>query len=195
MTIANEVDTRPSLDLPTVGRRADEILAAAYSSPLFDRLRASTLAYPDCWATFTGFPLVAGWDLDRDGPPLFFEALRVMALKAAVFELTGSEYEAELDVPAPVDEMVHALTAQFTLLVRLQAELGVTFVHMTDRERFGYDVGGQTDALYAAAGWGEPNRRYWIGREETSRRLGILFPLYEAIGVFGGGRRHVIDVG
>ncbi len=81
--------------------------------PEFERFRLSTLAYPECWATFTGYPLVAGWDLDQDGPALFDEALRVMCLKAAVFRLTdGDEQAAELMCAPPVDEMIHALIAR-----------------------------------------------------------------------------------
>jgi hypothetical protein len=179
-------------DPETVGRRAEEILCAVEACRDFERLRAATLAYPTCWATFTGYPIVAQWDLDTDGGPLFVEALRAMALKAAMFELTGSEAAAELDVSAPVDEMVHALTAQFTLLSRIQTRLGLTFVHATDRERFTYDVGGYTDLAYQAAGWGEPDRRYWIGLAETKRRLQVLFARYESIGVHGGGRSHDI---
>ena len=66
--------------------------------------------------------------MERDAAPLLGEALRVLALKAAVFELCGGdEHAAELLVPAPVDEMIHAVLAQFTLMTHLQRDLGVTF--------------------------------------------------------------------
>ncbi|WP_261562850.1 hypothetical protein [Frankia tisae] len=177
------------------GERAAVILDAIEAHPEFGRLRASTLQYPTCWATFTGYPLVAEWDLDADGSHLFVEALRTMAMKAAVFELTGDERAAELDVSAPVDEMVHALTAQFTILSRIQQDLTVTFIHSTDNERFVYDEDGYTDEVYRAAGWGELPRRYWIGQQETQRRLGILFEHYESIGVQRGGRSHYFTFG
>src|SRR5262245_40586778 len=56
-----EVDPYPT------GRRAAEILDAVEAHPLFERLRTSTLAYPTCWATFTGYPLISEWDIDTDG--------------------------------------------------------------------------------------------------------------------------------
>lgn len=89
----------------------------------------------------------------------------MLALKTAVFELTcGDEEAAELEISAPVDEMVHATLAQYTLCQTMTAKLGIQFVHMTDQERFGYRVGGYADQCYTAAGWGEPNRRYWLDR-------------------------------
>ena len=61
--------------------------------------------------------------LASDAGPLLIEALRVLALKAAVFELTdGDEQAAELLVPGPVDEMVHAVLAQFTVMTRIQTD-------------------------------------------------------------------------
>lgn len=88
---------------------------------LYPRLERSARRYPDCWATFTGYPIVSHWDLDADSEPLFHDALRVLCLKAAVYELSGGdEQAAELLVSAPVDEMVHAILAQFTLMTRLQ---------------------------------------------------------------------------
>ncbi|WP_261565302.1 hypothetical protein [Frankia gtarii] len=186
------------VDLPSphlAGERATVILDAIEAHPEFPRLQASTLQYPECWATFTGYPLIAEWDLDADGPHLFVEALRTMAMKAAVFEFTRDEKTAELDVSAPVDEMVHALTAQFTILSRIQADLSLTFIHSTDNERFAYDAGGYTDEVYRAAGWGELPRRYWIGKAETSRRLDILYEHYESIGVQRGGRSHFLTFG
>lgn len=150
--------------------------------------------YPDCWATFTGYPIIARWDLAKDAEPLFVEAMRVLCLKTAVYELTrGDETAAELVVSAPVDEMVHATLAQYTLCVRMTHRLGITFVHMTDRERFGYRRGGYTDRCYLAAGWGRPNPRYWIDAEEADRRLGLLNERYARVGIHDAGRRHDLD--
>jgi hypothetical protein len=187
-----------TVDLPsphTAGERAAVILDLIQEHPEFDRLRASTLKYPTCWATFTGYPLIAEWDLDADGPNLFVEGLRTMAMKAAVFELTRDDRAAELLISAPVDEMVHALTAQFTILSRIQNDLALVFIHSTDAERFDYDVDGYTDQIYRAAGWGELPRRYWLGKTETKRRLDILFEHYESIGVQAGGRSHFFTFG
>jgi hypothetical protein len=136
------------------------------------------------------------WDCKDDSEPLFLEGMRVLALKTAVFELTdGDEHAAELEVSAPIDEMVHAILAQFTLVQRMTAVLGIQFVHMTDQEHFSYEVDGYTDDCYRAAGWGEPNRRYWIGRPEMLRRLDILGPMYQSIGFQEEGRSHTHDFG
>jgi hypothetical protein len=171
-------------------------LSAIEADVEYGRLRESTLLYPDCWATFTGYPIVAHWDLDADGPTLFTEGLRVLALKSAVYALTdGDEAAAELMVSAPVDEMVHAILAQYTLCVRMAARLGIDFIHMTDKERFGWNPGDYTDECYQAAGWGAPPARYWIDAAETTRRHQLLFARYESIGIHGGGRSHDFDFG
>lgn len=184
-----------SVTLPEPGdvaARAAEILSAITGSTEYPRLHESTVLYPTCWATFTGYPLVSRFDLQDDAEPLLTEALRVLALKAAVYELTGGdEAVAELPVSAPVDEMVHAVIAQYTLLVRMQRRLGVELVHMTDRERFGWTPGDYTSLCYAEA-WGEPPARYWIPAEETRRRRAVLARRYASIGVFDGGARHEI---
>lgn len=177
-----------------VGARAAAILDALRSDSDFERLTASTSLYASCWSTFTGYPIVANFDLDTDTEPLFAEAVKVLALKAAVFELTdGDEEAAELVVSAPVDEMVHAVLAQHTLVVQMQLRLGIEFVHMTDQERFGWQPGDYTERCYRAAGWGDPPGRYWIDAEESARRLRLLDERYRSIGVTGGGRRISID--
>lgn len=180
-------------DVQTVGARAAQILAAVKAHPLYGRLTGSSMAYTDCWATFTGYPVISKWDLATDAGPLLTEALRLLALKAAVFEVTGDEQAAELLAPGTVDEMVHAVLAQFTVMTRLQTELGVLFPHATENERFTYERGGITDQLYAAAGWGEQPTRYWLGADEVNRRLAVLDGKYELGGIHGHGRRHDID--
>jgi len=91
-----------------VGERAAQILDAMHDHPGYDRLRGSSMKYSTCWATFTGYPVISQWSLERDADPLLTEALRILALKAAVFELTdGNEDAAELLVPAPVDAVLH----------------------------------------------------------------------------------------
>ncbi len=178
----------------TVGKRAAEILGLIEASDEYGRLAHSAQKYADCWATFTGYPIIAHWDLDSDTAPLFGEALRVLALKSAVFELSGGDEEAaELIVSAPVDEMVHAVLAQYTLCQTMTAKLGIRFVHMTDQERFGWRRGDFTYECYVAAGWGEPNPRYWIDADETGRRLKVLNSKYAAVGIGRDGRTHDID--
>ena len=174
-----------------VGARAVQVLAGVERHDGYQRLRGSSMRYSTCWATFTGYPLISEWDLDRDAGPLLIEALRVLALKAAVFELTGGdEAAAELLVAAPVDEMVHAVLAQATVLWRIQTDLGVVFPHATELERFDYSHGCATDEMYAAAGWGEPNRRYWLDAVQARRRLGVLNYHYQQAGFAAAGRSH-----
>ncbi len=92
-----------------IGRRAAEILAAIEADPGFGRLNDSSKKYVDCWATFTGYPVIARWNLEQDKDNLFREAMRALSLKAAVFEQTGGDEEAaELLLSLPVDEMTHA---------------------------------------------------------------------------------------
>lgn len=186
--------------LPTpavVGPLAAELLARLHADPDFPRLQSSTVKYADCWGTFSGYPIICEFDLATDSPPLFTEATRVLALKAAVFELTGGdEHAAELVIAAPVDEMIHAVIAQFTLCFEIRTRTGVPLIHMTDQERFGFDhedgEGAYTVACYRAAGWGEPNDRYWIGHAETQRRLALLDTRYDSIGIREFGRAHDI---
>src|SRR5436190_1763567 len=187
--------TTTGLPEPTaVGARAAEILTAVRASDLYQRLGDSAKRYADCWATYTGYPTVSRWDLDTDAEPLFDDGLRVLCLKAAVYELTnGDEQAAELLVSPPVDEMVHAILAQHTVLTTLQNRLGVVFAHMTELERFAYERGGYTDQCWTAAEFGVLNRRYWIDSAETARRLGILNDRYATAGIGADGRRHTIN--
>lgn len=179
-----------------VGRRAADILELIKNSDEYTRLADSAQKYADCWATFTGYPIIARWDLDADTAPLFVEALRVLALKSAVFELSGGdEHAAELVVSAPVDEMVHAALAQYTLCHTMTERLGIRFVHMTDQERFGWRRGDYTHHCYSEAGWGDPNPRYWIDADEHKRRLTILNGKYASVGIHRDGRAHDIDFG
>jgi hypothetical protein len=176
-----------------VGEQAAEILRAIEAHPGYERLTSSSMKYTDCWATFTGYPLICEWDLDRDAGPLLTEALRVLALKAAVFDLTdGDEAAAELLVSSPVDEMIHAVLAQFTVMSQMQADLGVVFPHATELERFDYTRGCVTDEYYAAAGWGAQPLRYWLDAAEVERRMEILNRHYHGAGFAPSGRAHQI---
>lgn len=179
-----------------VGARACDILTAMQAHELYKPLTGGSMRYADCWATFTGYPTIARWSLETDQEALLVEALRVLALKATVLELSGGdEQAAELLVASPVDEMVHAVLAQPNVLRRIEADLGVRFPHATEREEFAYEPGGYTDRCYTAAGWGTPNRRYWFGAAETRRRLDILNTRYQAAGFLTDGRGHGIDFG
>lgn len=178
-------------DAAQVGERAAHILRTMQAHPGYERLRSSSMRYSTCWATFTGYPLVSQWSLDRDAEPLLGEALKVLALKAAVFELTdGDERAAELLVPAPVDEMVHAVLAQATVMSRMQNDLELLFPHATELERFDYTRGCLTDLYYAAADWDEQPLRYWLDAAEVNRRLAILNARYRDAGFGPDGRSH-----
>ncbi|MFI5938128.1 hypothetical protein [Actinoplanes sp. NPDC051494] len=182
------------LDVQQVGDRARQIHEAITNHPQYGRLTTSSMKYSPCWATYTGFPTISKWDLDTDNEPLLHEALRVLAIKAAVFELTGGdEVTAELLVPDPVDEMIHAVLAQFTVMTTLQADLGVQFPHATELEKFTYTLGCPTDQYYAAAGWGVPPQRYWLDSTVVEQRLAVLNQLYESVGIGVDGRSHNID--
>ncbi|MCK9897717.1 hypothetical protein [Frankia sp. AgB32] len=94
---------------------------------------------------------------------------------------------------APVDEMVHALTAQFTVLSRVQADLSVTFVHSTDNERFGYDRGlHRPGAPGSRLGRAAPPV---LATEDGDGAPSVLFEHYESIGVQAGGRLHFFTFG
>jgi hypothetical protein len=178
-------------DPTPVGTRAATILAAIEADEAYARLVTSSKFYSDCWATFTGYPIVAKFNIDSDKGGLFVEALRALALKAAVYELTlGDEIAAELLIALPVDEMVHAVLAQHNLITGIQTRIGILLPHMTDLEEFGWEPGDYTAQCYAAAGWGPMNERYWIGTTEAKRRLAILDGEYQKAGVRDNGRSH-----
>nr|WP_221462435.1 hypothetical protein [Streptomyces olivoverticillatus] len=165
-------------------------MSAIEADPEFERLRTGCAKYDKDWQSFTGYALVDGFDVEKDTVPLFPDALRAMAIKSAVFEMTdGDEYAAEVPVPVPVDEMIHALAAQFTVLSRVQERTGILFVHATDREEIGgWDHGDYTHQVYRAA-WGPVNERFWLGKQETAARRAAVVEKYRQLGIFEGGRR------
>lgn len=186
--------TTKHLDPSAVGERAAEILNQMQAHALWERFTTSSMLYSPCWATYTGMPSISKFDLDKDGHPLLVEAMRSLALKAAVFELTGGdEKAAELLLPLPVDDMVHAVLAQHTVMSWIERDLGVLFPHDTHLEEFNYTRGCVTDTYYAAAGWGEQPLRYWLDTAEVNQRIAHLNTLYGRVGITEGGRSHDID--
>lgn len=113
-------------------------------------------------------------------------------------EATGDEKAAELPVPVAVDEMSHALAAQFTLASRIQDRTGIRFVHATDMEEGvgggSWDHGDYTHQVHRAA-FGPVPARYWIGAAETDRRRKILDGVFAAVGVTDRGKKVAIDFG
>ncbi|WP_338146587.1 hypothetical protein [Streptomyces boncukensis] len=170
--------------------RAKEMLTTLEADPEFARLARSCKSYDEAWTDFTGYALLDGYDVRKDTDPLFPEAIRAMVIKSAVYELTdGNEDAAEIPVPVPLDVMIHALAAQFTVLSRIQERTGIKFVHATDREAIGAgEPGDYTHQVYRAA-WGPVNDRYWLGKDETERRTAIVTRKYEQLGIYEAGRR------
>ncbi|WP_371800865.1 hypothetical protein OHA38_20290 [Streptomyces sp. NBC_01732] len=176
-----------------VAERAKEIMSAIEADPEFSAFTAAALKYDEAWTCFTGFPVIANWDLDADKRPLLTEGLRALSLKAAVYEMGGQDEDmTEIPVAVPVDEMMHAMIAQPQLLDRIAKRVGVSVIHQTDKEHHDYNAGDFTHTAYVAA-WGEPNERYWVGHPEAQRRLNILDAKYEAAGFRRSGKAHSID--
>ncbi|MFJ2737678.1 hypothetical protein [Streptomyces sp. NPDC087317] len=171
---------------------AQQILATIKADLEFGAFRAASLEYSEDWQCFTGFPVVANWNLETDSVPLFEEGLRALALKAAVHALTKDERAAEIPIAVPVDEMTHAMLAQAQLLTRIAKAHGISIIHQTDQEHTDYRVGGYTTECYRLA-WGEPPARYWMDHEEVVRRRGVLAGLYESIGMGHSGREHQLS--
>ncbi|MGW6317633.1 hypothetical protein [Streptomyces sp. NPDC055099] len=118
-----------------------------------------------------------------------------MALKSAVYEMTGDELAAELPVPVPLDVTTHALCAQFTALSRIQERTGIRFVHSTVNEQLNdtpWRIGDYTHQAYRAA-FGPVNVRYWIDAQVAEQRREILDAKYASIGVTDRGRTVAID--
>ncbi|MFJ5779750.1 hypothetical protein [Streptomyces sp. NPDC093094] len=180
----------PAVD--DVARAATRVLDSIKSDPEFSAFRAASLEYSEDWQCFTGFPIVAQWNLEVDAEPLFEEGLRALALKAAVYEATNDDQAAEIAIAVPVDEMTHAMLAQAQLLTRIAARVGAHIIHQTDQEHTDYRIGGYTHDCYRAA-WGEPPARYWLDHNEVTRRRGVLAGLYQMIGLGRSGREHSID--
>ncbi len=182
----------PRPDPPAVGRAAAEILDRVLNSEEYPPLAHDVLLQRHRWATFTGLPLIARLDLDRDGEPLLREALRTLALRAAVYEISGSDdTAATLAVPAPIDDMVRVVLAEHTLCTQISRRLGIRFVRMlTAWDHFGWRPLDYTHQCYLHAGW-ELNERYWIDADETARRLKTLNGRYFDIGIQSAGRHTI----
>ena len=182
-----------------VGSKAAEFMKLIREWPGFERFVESTKMYPDCWASFEGYPCIAKWNLATDGDPLFEEALRLLCLKGAVMHLTGDELKSELPASGPVDEMVHAIIAQVSSMFAIHTHTGMPIVHSTDMEAVSfqyygpYNPGCITDELYATAGWGTPNPRFWLSYDVIQARRAQLGELYKEIGIHNGGRSHDIS--
>ena len=178
-------------DPQAVGRRAAEIVDLIHHSAHHPQLAAAARMLPHRWVTLTGIALVVTLDLTTDAEPLLREAWRLLALRAAVYELTGSHTTAAtLVAPAPVDDAVRVVLAEHTLSTQVAQELGIWLVQQTTEwTPLGWQPGNYTHRCYQAA-WGEPDERYWIDADETTRRLTTLTSRYADIGIRRGGSQH-----
>ncbi|MEU5425899.1 hypothetical protein AB0H73_09850 [Streptomyces olivoreticuli] len=180
----------PAVDC--VAEAAREHLLRLEGDVEYWRLRTAVLTALTAGTTFTGFPVISHWDAARDGGPLFEEALRALALRAAVLERTSDPIAALLPLAVPVDAMVHVVLAQGPLAWRVAEGTGVSLVHQGDQENVAYVNGCYTCACYRQA-WGEPPGRYWLDQAESARRQDHLGACYESIGLARDGRAHRID--
>ncbi|MFG2815737.1 hypothetical protein [Streptomyces sp. NPDC048410] len=193
--MATSTLTRPAPE--TVAAHAQEIHAAWLADSEMQTVMDGCARYNSDWDDFYGGPLVLDYNVETDAAPLLENALKVMALKSAVYEMTGDELAAEIPVPVPVDVTCHALTAQFTALSRIQRRTGHPFVHSTVNEHENdtpWDSGDWTHQAYKAA-FGSVNERYWIPAAEAERRRLVLDKLYASIGVSDRGQRVSITFG
>lgn len=180
-------------DPADIGKLAAQIDHTLRNDPEHARLLNGCKLYNSDWTCPRGVMTIDELDLAVDAEPLLNEAVRVLALKAAVYELTGDETLAELPVSRPVDEVLHAVLAQRTLTERMANRAGVQIVHMTDTERdeAPYETGDYTHQAYTAA-WGAPPARYWLTADDHTARLRIIEDRLSRIGLHDLGQRHGI---
>ncbi|MDI3390643.1 hypothetical protein QIS99_31270 [Streptomyces sp. B-S-A8] len=184
--------TRPAPEL--IAERAREIHETWLGDPEMSAVLDGCAKYSSDWDDFYGGPLISRYSVARDAEHLLADALKVMALKSAVYEATGDELAAEIPVPVPVDVTCHALCAQITALSRIQQRTGHPFVHSTVNEHINntpWRSGDYTHQAYRAA-FGPVAERYWIDADEAERRRGILDAKYESIGVTDRGQTSAI---
>lgn len=183
----------PRPDAGSVGALAAATSDRVTASVAWQRVCTTVQTWAPPWTMLTGLALVATLDLATDTGPLLREAVRILALRAAVYELTGSDTTAAtLVAPPPVDDTVRAVLAEHSLCRHLIDETGVRLVAQTTAWTLaGWQAGDYTYRCYRAA-WGEPDPRYWLDADETRRRLAILARRYADIGIGCHLRRHSI---
>lgn len=188
----------PTLHRPApehVAERARQILGTWQADDEMKAVLKGCAMYGNEWDDFYGGPIISHYSVEKDSKHLLDGALKVMALKSAVYEITGDELAAELPVPVPLDVTSHALCAQFTALSRIQERTAIRFVHSTVNEQVNntpWRIGDYTHQAYRAA-FGPVNERYWIDADEAERRRQVLDAKYASIGVTDRGRTVAID--
>ncbi|MGA5598485.1 hypothetical protein ACPCSE_30045 [Streptomyces cellulosae] len=175
--------TRPAPE--AVATLARTIRADWLADPEMESILDGCRRYSSDWSDDYGQFLIPGYTVEKDAPPLIDDALKAMAVKTAVYELTGDEVAAELPVSVPVDVAIHALTAQFTALSRVQQRTGHPFVHSTVNEHVvdtPWRLGDYTHQAMREA-FGPLDERYWIDADEAERRRKVLDGKYASIGI------------
>jgi hypothetical protein len=106
--------------------------------------------------------ILAAWTADPEMPDVAGcaeDAVRVLAVRAAVHETTGDErLSADLAAPAVVELTARLLEGQFPELLRVLARTGHVVVHGTEGARF--EPGGYVYQTYVAA-FGPAVSRHW----------------------------------
>ena len=185
--------SKPPPTVEHVAANAHQILSRWEGDPDFAELCSAALQFSADRTRVAGFTLISQWSRERDAGPLVTEALRALAIKSAGYLATADLAAAEVPIPAPVEEMVHALLAQVQLLGGITDRTGAPAIQQTDLARSDYHHGCTTHSYYTAA-WGEePPPRYWIDHHEVDARRAHLRELFERIGVHGLGRHHAIN--
>jgi hypothetical protein len=134
------------------------------------------------WPSLLGASLVEGLHLSRDSRPLLEEAARALAIKAAAYIHGSDDLPDLLPVAVPVEEAVHALTAQVDLLRAITDRAGVRIIHRTPAAPLPYQPGCLTHDAYTTA-WGTPPARYWLDHDTALTRTQRLNRLYAHIGI------------
>jgi len=175
-----------------VGALAAAIHDGVSASVWWRQVCAIVRANPHRRVTLAGAMLVASLDPRADTEPLLREAARILALRAAVHRLTGSDTTAAtLIASPPVDDAVRAVLAEHTLCRNLTEATGIRLVAQTTAwTPLGWQADNYTHHCYRSA-WGEPDRRFWLDAAEVRRRLTALARLYADIGIHAhtGGHR------
>lgn len=101
------------------------------------------------------------WTADPEMPATsgcLADAVRVLAVRAAVLRVTGDEAEAALPAPAAVELSARLLEGQFPELARVAARTGHEVVQAQPRGRWA--PGGRLHRIYAVA-FGPVAGRHW----------------------------------
>lgn len=185
--------TRPTPE--SVAERARTIHGDWLADPEMAAVLDGCAKYSSDWDDFYGGPLISNYSVAQDAGNLLADAVKVMAIKSAVYEVTGDELASELPVPVPVDVTCHALCAQITALSRIQTRTGHLFVHSTVNEHVNdtpWTSGDYTHQAYRQA-FGPVDERYWFDASEAERRRKILDAKYATIGITDRGMTSAIS--